>query len=216
MNDFEKQWLHKLRCGLQEVGREDLLDQALKSHAEDVEWSADLMQLLKQELTKEQLVDVMCGCACLAGKDYLTILREEYSQTKDIERVHSMLQEYFEKTIREYKNLSDEEMSYLKSNDMGMAGVLHGNVITAVKIPKEFHEFFKTDDVMKKRYNYCHCPRIREALLTLDSPVDENYCYCGAGFYRNIWEFILQHPVKVRVVESLMQGNELCKIEIMI
>jgi len=214
MKDFERQWLQKLRCGLQKVGRENLLDQALKNHAEDVKWNADLMQLLKQELTKEELVDVMCGCACLAGKDYLKILRDEYSKTRDIELVHSMLQDYFEKTIREYKNLNDEEMNYIKAHDMGMAGVLHNNTITTIKIPKDFHAYFQTDNVMKKRYHYCHCPRIREALLTLDSPLDEDYCYCGAGFYRDIWAFILQHPVKVRVVESLMQGNEQCKIEI--
>lgn len=214
MNDFEKQWLQKLRCGLQKINREELLEKALTNHSGKVEWSADLMQLLKQELTEEELTNVMCGCACLAGKDYLKVLRDEYSLTKDIEKVHLMLQEYFEKSIKEYKNLSDEEMRYIKAHDMGMAGVLNRGVITAVKIPKDFHKYSQTYDLRKKRYHYCHCPRIREALLTLDRPVDENYCYCGAGFYRDIWEYILQRPVKVTIVESLMQGNEQCKIQI--
>ena len=97
---------------------------------------------------------------------------------------------------------------------MGMAGRLEGNTITAVKIPKEFHKYFQTEDPREKRYHYCHCPRIREALKSQNKPVDKNYCYCGAGFYRDIWEFILQRPVKVRIVESLLQENEHCKIKI--
>ncbi len=214
MNDFEKQWLRKLEIGLQKIGREDLFEKASRSHQENIGWSERLMILLNGELNKDEVIDVMCGCACLAPKDYLIILRDEYQTTNDIKFVHQLLQQYYIKTIKTYKDLNDEQLKYIIDNDMGMAGKLEGNTITAVKIPKDFHEYFQTDDRDKKRYHYCHCPRIREELKSNNKPVDKNYCYCGAGFYRDIWEYVLQRPVKVRIVESLLQGNEHCKIKI--
>ena len=214
MNDFEKQWLNKLKTGLQKIGREDLFEKASSSHKENIDWSESLMILLNTELNEDEVIDVMCDCACLAPKDYLKILRDEYETTSNLKFVHQLLQKYFEKTIKTYKNLNDKQLKYIIDNDMGMAGRLEGNTITAVKIPKEFHKYFQTEDPREKRYHYCHCPRIREALKSQNKPVDKNYCYCGAGFYRDIWEFILQRPVKVRIVESLLQGNEHCKIKI--
>ncbi len=214
MNDFEKQWLHKLKVGLTKIGREDLYEKTSTSHKNNVNWSERLMNLLNTELKEDEVKEIMCGCACLASKNYLKILRDEYTKTKDIKHVHKLLQLYFEKSITTYKDLNKEQLEYIVNHDMGMAGKLEGNTITAVKIPKDFHKHFQTEDRAKKRYHYCHCPRIREALKYDEKPVDKNYCYCGAGFYKDIWEFILQRPVKVKLLESLLQGDEHCKIKI--
>lgn len=214
MNDFEKQWLCKLKAGLQKIGREDLFKEVTQTHQENIEWSAQLIDKLNNELTEDEVIDVMCGCACRAPKDYLKILQQEYETTKDLKHVHQLLQRYFEQTIKTYKNLNDDQLAYLIERNMGMAGKLKDNVITAVKIPKEFHEYIKTNDQNNKRYHYCHCPRIRETFKQTEKPIDKNYCYCGAGFYRDIWEFILQRPVKVKLVRSLTNGDDLCEIKI--
>jgi len=216
MNDFEKQWLNKLKKGLIKIGREDLFAKTLETHDGSTNWSDNLMSTLNHELNENEIIDVMCGCACLAPKDYLKILREEYSKNKDLAKVHQLLQDYFIKFIKEYKELDEKQLKYIQKNNMGMAGTLHGNVITAVKIPKDFHEYFQVETAAEKRFHYCHCPRIREALKSSEKPIDKNYCYCGAGFYRDIWEFILQRPVKIKLVESIMNGDEFCKIEIRI
>ena len=42
----------------------------------------------------------------------------------------------------------------------------------------------------------------------------EEYCYCGAGFYKGIWETILGEQVRVEVLESVMMGGDVCKIAI--
>ena len=216
MNDFEKQWLYKLKISLKNIGKSSLFENFSLSHQETINWSNLLMETLNQELTEEEVISVMCGCACLAPKEYLKILRDEYAKTKDLKYVHQLLQQYFEKSITKYKNLNEDQLKYIIEHEMGMAGKLDGNTITAVKIPKDFHEYFQAEDPAKKRYLYCHCPRIREALKSDKKPVNKNYCYCGAGFYKDIWEFILQREVKVKLVESLIQGNEFCKIAISI
>jgi len=45
-------------------------------------------------------------------------------------------------------------------------------------------------NVVQRQY-YCHCPRIRDVLKGGET-IPVLYCYCGAGFYKGIWEEILQ------------------------
>jgi hypothetical protein len=60
---------------------------------------------------------------------------------------------------------------------------------------------------------YCHCPRIRAALHSVEH-MPSLYCYCGAGFYKAIWEEILQRPIQVDVLESVLDGDEVCRFAI--
>ncbi|HUT21312.1 MAG TPA: hypothetical protein VM366_19345 [Anaerolineae bacterium] len=44
--------------------------------------------------------------------------------------------------------------------------------------------------------------------------IPEIYCYCGAGYYKGIWEAILGQPVRVEVLESVLKGGDVCTIAI--
>ena len=215
-NNFEKQWLYKLKIGLKKIGKADLFYKLTKDKDEQslVEWTNKLMDILKVNLTQEEIKEVMIGCACITPKGYLAHIRNEYAKTKDLKRVHKMLQEAFEKFIREYKNLNDNQMDILREKGWGSAGKLDGNTILSTKIPKEFHKYLQTKDAQKKKYYYCHCPRIRDLFLNNEKPLDVNYCYCSAGFTKDIWEYILQKKVRVEIIESVMKGDEACKIAI--
>jgi len=214
MKTFEEQWLIKLKKGLKKINRADIFDKVSDSHHENITWSVDLMNVLNKELSEDQVKEVMCGCACLAPKDFLKTLRGEFEKSKNLKKVHNLLQEYFIEFIVTYKNLNEQQIKYIIDHNMGMAGKLAENTIIAVKIPKEFHEYFQTDDIDKKHFHYCHCPRIRDTFLKNRELVNKNYCYCGAGFYKDIWEFILQKKVKVEIIDSLIQGGDFCKIAI--
>lgn len=216
MEEFEKQWLNKLKIGLKKIGKEDLFEKLIDGKTDEtmISWSKKLMQKLSEELSQEQVENVMCECACRRPKTDLKELREEYARTGDIKTIHHKMQKIFEKSIKEYKQLSDEQIDMINELSMGMVGKLEDNIVTVSKIPKEFHKYFACDDKKMKKYYYCHCPRIREVLLSEEEPVDTNYCYCGAGFYKDIWEFILQKPVKVELLETIMKGDDVCKIEI--
>ncbi|MBC8415956.1 MAG: hypothetical protein ISS80_02875 [Candidatus Cloacimonetes bacterium] len=216
--NFEKQWLDKLQIGLKKIGKADLFNEITKDKDEHslLKWTENLMKMLKENLTQDEINEVMTGCACITPKDYLENIRKEYAITKDLKKVHTMLQEAFEKFIRQYKNLNDEQMELLRKKGWGSAGKLEGNTILSTKIPKEFHKYFQTTDIQKKKYYYCHCPRIRDLFLNNEKTLDVNYCYCSAGFTKDIWEYILQKKVRVEIIESLMKGDAVCKIKIYI
>lgn len=111
--------------------------------------------------------------------------------------------------------IADEMFSEIVRKGWGSAGVKNGNNIIATKIPKSGHliEYVKEIDPEIKRQYYCHCPRVREAVKTSER-ISPTYCYCGAGFCKGIWEEILQEPVEVEVLESVLAGGEVCRIAI--
>ena len=215
-SNFEKQWLIKLHTALKRIGKDDLFSDVIidKNKISLITWIQKLMKILNNSFSKEEIISVMTSCACLTPKENLKPLCEEYAKTKDLKKVHTILQEVFEKFIKKYKNLNEEQMEFLRKNGWGMAGRLEGNTIYATKIPKEIHKYFQTPDEQKKKYYYCHCPRIRDLFLSNEETLDMNYCFCGAGFYKDIWEYILKREVKVEIIESVMKDDEVCKVAI--
>jgi hypothetical protein len=158
--------------------------------------------------------NILTACACQHPRENLQYLKQFYSETKDLHATHQKLQEYFRNFIQKHKNLSDEQVNDLITKGWGMAGIFNGQQIIATKIPKHFHEYFQESDPQKKRGLYCHCPRVCHALLSENTSISPTYCLCGAGFYQALWEEILGHPVTVRVLKSVLQGDDVCQIEI--
>ena len=216
-NDFENQWLNKLQKGLIGIGKEIFFPKLVnkKESQDTIEWSSILMKKLGSTLDDDQIADVMCSCACLAPRSSLEACKLEFAKSGDLHKTHKLLQQTFEKMIKQYKDLNEEQMDFLRENGWGMAGKLEGDTITATKIPKDFHEYFKAMESNQKKYHYCHCPRIRDIFLTgSESKISYEYCYCGAGFYKDLWEYILSKPVKVEILKSLMKGDDVCTIRI--
>jgi hypothetical protein len=75
-------------------------------------------------------------------------------------------------------------------------------------------EFLAAVDKRLKRYYYCHCPWVKEALKDGDSGISPVFCNCSAGFHKKRWEVLLEQPLKAEVVESILKGDDWCKFAI--
>ncbi|MFX1310450.1 MAG: hypothetical protein ACFE9M_08790 [Promethearchaeota archaeon] len=223
--DFEKYWLNKFYNRLNDLVGEELRKKIMAgsesftnstSVDEKCRWSQNAMEKLNSLVDEEKCIDIMTGCACQYPKVELQEIRKKYEETKDIDLVHQMLQEKFESFLKNTLKLNEEYYNFIVTRGWGLAGIKEGNKIIATKIPKSEHiiEYIKESDPKKKRTHYCHCPRIRDALKTPGVKISPIYCYCGAGFYKGIWEEILQKPVKVEVLESVLNKGDVCKIAI--
>lgn len=51
-------------------------------------------------------------------------------------------------------------------------------------------------------------------MQTPDKKLSTTYCCCGAGFYKAIWEEMLQKYVRVDVLETVMKGDDVCQFVI--
>jgi hypothetical protein len=190
----------------------------LSSHSnreEVIAWSKEAMERLDTLVEEKDRKEIMTGCACQYPKSDLREIRRRCEITRDVDLALRMLQAQFEAFLRDALQLSDKLIEEIVSRGWGLAGVKKGNTIVATKIPKSGYliEYMNETDPERRRQYYCHCPRIREVLQTLET-ISPTYCYCGAGFYKGIWEEILQRHVEVEVLETVLTGGEVCKIAV--
>lgn len=222
--DFERAWLEKLSCGIDEIAGEDVRQEVMQgsealstqsSREEVIAWSKAAMERLASLVDEVQARAIMTGCACQYPKAGLQDVKQVYAETGDIDRVHDMLQQRFESFLHDTLQLPEEMIAEVVRRGWGLAGIKEGNTIFATKIPKSgfLVQYLKETDPHKRRQYYCHCPRIRDVLQS-EETISTTYCYCGAGYYKGIWEEILQQPVAVEVLESVLQDDEVCKIAI--
>jgi predicted hydrocarbon binding protein len=196
------------------AGSEGLSDETSRTVV--AEWSQGAMERLEALVEDDaQRRDIMTGCACQYSKVALRPLREAYEGSRDVDYVQGMLRDQFEAFLRETLALDASLVREIVGRGWGAAGVRQGQTIIATKIPKSGHltAYMEETDPEKKRQLYCHCPRVRDA-LNCGAEIPTIYCYCGAGFYQGIWEEIVQRPVEVELLESVLQGDQVCKIAI--
>lgn len=222
--DFERVWLAKLSGCLDGVAGEEVRKVVMRgseglssssTSQEVIAWSKGAMERLDSLVDEGKRKRIMVGCACHYPKDELQEIRAIYEQTKDVDLIHRMLHEQFESFLRDSLKLSDEYIDEIVGRGWGLAGTKRGNTIIATKIPKSGYlvAYMEEPDPKIRRQYYCHCPRVRDAVKASET-LSSTYCYCGAGFYKGIWEEIIQEPVEVEVLESVLVGGEVCRIAV--
>ena len=223
--DFDKYWIGKLAKGISEEVGDKIVDEVLegrenisqKSHRDDVfEWSDKAIKKLESLTNDEEIKKILLSCACHQSPEALQPYKELYVDTENIDLVIQKMQEDFEVFIKDALKLGDKYVKEIIARKMGFAGIKDGDKILATKIPKSsfIEEWFEETDSTKKRALFCHCPRIRDALLDKEKTLPQSYCYCGGGYYQNIWETILQKSVDIEILETVMHGDEVCKFVI--
>jgi len=222
--DFERAWLAKLARSLDKVASEQVRREVMEgsdrlSSASDrqevSDWSCQAMARLEAAVDSDQAREVMTGCACQYPRENLADVRRAYADSGDVDVALSMLHEKFLSLLRDTLALDEETVATIIANGWGLAGVRKGDTIVATKIPKSGYliDYLREPDCEKKRALYCHCPRVRDVLKT-SGTIPEVYCYCGAGYYKGIWEEILRQPVEVELLKSVLKGDDVCTVAI--
>ncbi len=222
--DFDRYWLEKLSANLEVVldpsDASDVMQgsEVITHHtqrADVIEWTNGAMDRLVVHTTEEQRKQIMLDCACQYPAAELEPIREHYAQTRDIATTIEMLQSLFEQFLQEGLGMDDAGIEQIREMGWGLAGIRDGQSIIATKIPKSAYliEYLASSDPGKRREIYCHCPRVREA-VELGASIPTIHCFCGAGFYKGLWEEVLQQRVEVEVLETVLSGGEVCRFRI--
>jgi len=112
------------------------------------------------------------------------------------------------------QEITDEVIEYVRSQQMIARGVREGDILYEVKIPHMTKEYLSETDEQMKRYYYCHCPWVKEALKSGDARISPTFCSCSAGFHKKRWEVIFDQSLRAEIVESVLKGDKWCKIAI--
>jgi len=223
--DFEQSWHAKLRQAVRLhageeiaeailVGSEDLSSDT--SNSDVIAWTQAAMDRLESLVDDQgQCQEIMTGCACQYPKAELTPVVEAYRVSGSIDAAIEMLQQMFEAFLRTILAADEEIVEEIRDLGWGLAGMRVGNAIQATKIPKSgfLMQYMREQDPSIRRQLYCHCPRVRDVLKS-GGTLPATYCYCGAGFYKGIWETILERPVDLTLLSSVLAGDDVCTVAI--
>jgi hypothetical protein len=223
-HDFERAWLERLRDSLEALAGQDVRRQVMRGSCEMydttpreevIAWSQASMARLEALVDPSTARDVLLGCACHYPAAALEPIRAQYLETGDLDAAHRALQSGFESFLRDTLGLDEGQVDTVVDRGWGTAGVRQGNTIVATKIPKSgyLRQYLAESDREIRRQIYCHCPRVRDA-VRLGIELSATYCYCGGGFYQNIWQTIVGQPVEIEIVESILQGGDVCSFAI--
>jgi effector-binding domain-containing protein len=92
--------------------------------------------------------------------------------------------------------------------------VRRGNRLYMRKVPFDAEAYKTAATAAERRQAYCHCAFVRPYLTESPAGVSPTFCWCGAGWYRQLWEGVLGRPIQVEHVETLVKGNDCCTLVI--
>jgi hypothetical protein len=162
---------------------------ASTSGDERARWTCAAMDRLDQLAGDYQRFDIVSRCAHVFPQERIVKLRAVYQQNQDVDQVLKVMGEdvyWYEEPVRK------------------------GNVLYATKAPFDPQGFEKAETRAEKRKHYCHCSIIKNHL----DEMNPTFCHCGAGWYRQLWEGILEKPVRVEMLKSLPLGDDVCQFAI--
>jgi hypothetical protein len=62
-------------------------------------------------------------------------------------------------------------------------------------------------DAIHATYDRCYCGSVSKTR----EPFSPTYCRCSCGWYRQLFETLLEQPVEVDLLGSIIQGDERCR-----
>jgi len=114
------------------------------------------------------------------------------------------------------QEITPDVVQLVKDDPRIQVGVLQGDVVIKTKIPYNPKMWLIEKDPKMRRYLACHCQLARTAILEGDTKALGGFCYCSAGYEKTPLEVVLEVPLEVEVIESVLKGDNVCKFSIKI
>jgi hypothetical protein len=222
---FDRAWRAKLtrelnRAAGSETRRQIMFGEEALDAQGDVEsiyaWTVNTLRRLEDRLPEATRKGVLNACGCWMGKEVLSDLRALYEATHDVDLILRRAEVGLISYLRNSCGVSQGVVDEVARRGWGWPGRRDGDIIRVTKIPFEgtIEAFFAEPDPAKRRaLNYCHCPRVRDIQKT-GKRLSTTYCHCSAGFYKKNFEEILERPVDVEIVQTVLSGDDVCSFAI--
>ena len=192
-------WTQRYTSTLDKVLGSKVKDEVLAPMSSlDIDSSAEVrhkalcksLSILEEKATSSQQFDILSYCAHVYPVELIPPMRDLFKSTGSVDAVI----EEMKSKGGYYPKLQRREGSIIYS-EKGPAN------------PKAYNEA-KTD--AERRRAYCFCPLIRDGL----DETPKTFCNCSAGWPKQIWEGVLERPLKVDIVRSLTKGDDTCEFAI--
>jgi hypothetical protein len=174
------------------------LPPAVNAPARWAAWEATTLRRLEAAVPDPALLrEMVKGCAHRFPDWRIARMRERYRELGSLDTL----------LVEMRLDQSVEGQSWYESP------VRVGDTIFVTKDPADQEGWKAAPDDAARRAAYCHCPLVahaRDAGVELPAA----HCFCGSGWYDQLWEGILGRPVRVEVLQSLLGGDDCCTFAI--
>jgi predicted ArsR family transcriptional regulator len=68
----------------------------------------------------------------------------------------------------------------------------------------------REDQIIHASYERCYCGSVNKTR----HPISTVYCQCSCGWYRTLFETLLDKPVRVELIDSIINGADACSFVI--
>jgi hypothetical protein len=180
------------------------------------------IERLKKGLGQGEARDVLLTGPHAAPAKYFAEDRKKYLDSKNLDEYlklrHAEALDLLRTHMREDTFFYDQEIDedvlrFVEGHQEVLGGVRKGGIIYETKIPYRTKEYLREKDKTMKRYYACHCPWVRESILS-GPAISPDFCYCSAGYHKRPWDVVFSEPVRVEVLESVLQGDMVCRFAI--
>jgi effector-binding domain-containing protein len=153
---------------------------------ERASWLCRAVERLDKLADDDQKYEILSKCAHVFPEQRIQKLRRLFLETGEIGSV--------------LKEMAEDP-------DWYETPVMEASGIRVKKVPYNRKAFDEATSSEEKRKAYCHCPMVKEFFDKTPS----SFCYCGSGWYRRLWEGITGNQVRVRIVKTLVKGDDYCE-----
>jgi len=197
-------WLKSLRDNLDRLAGEEVRNEVMAGSeglADDpapeelAEWfrgAVDRLDGLAEEGTRKRVM--MDSSPDVFPPERIEALRERYREKGDLDDLIRVM----------YEDGSWHGLSWYEYPER------RGDSIFVRKIPFNPEGYEDATDPDERRYHYCHC-RVVKAVMRAGETISPTFCFCGANWYRQLWEGVLGKPVEVEVLRTVAQGEDACE-----
>ncbi len=192
-------WTHRLFSKLEAVLGPEIKEEILAPlNGLDIDSPVKMRQkalckalsILESKSNAEQQFEILSHCAHVFPVELIPPMRDLYKETSSIDAVIEALKSkggYYPKLLRR-----------------------EGSIIYSEKGPANPTAYKEAKTAAEKRRAYCFCPLIRENL----DETPKIFCNCSAGWPKQLWEGILEKPLKIEIIRSLIKGDDTCEFAI--
>lgn len=197
------------------------------------EWERRLAEGLEQVLGLEASKQVMTGIEAITDESSAETYREWiHAAMRRLDDVTDSLEEkykvvsccahvfpqeridFLRKIYAQHHEIDDVLREMYQDPDWYEDPVRRGSQLHMRKVPYNAEAYQKAVTPLERRMAYCHCAFVRPYLEETPARISPTFCWCGAGWYRRLWEGILDQPIQVEHVETLVKGNDRCTLVI--
>ncbi|MHA1244905.1 MAG: DUF6144 family protein [Candidatus Heimdallarchaeota archaeon] len=221
-------WMVRLEDTIEEHVGKELRDKIMEAAGEikdtssrnkKAAWTKRMMDALEANVDEETCKKILTNNLHYQSPASPSFrkLKTMYKKTGSIDTVLSFLHETWKTRIGERYGYDSPEYEYIENDPTIEAGRREGNIIYVSKIPFKIKEFLAAKDDKMKRYHYCHCGWVRAAIpKSEEEQISPTFCNCSGGWHKVMFEVIYEQPIKVEVVKTILNGDQICTFAIYI